>query len=143
MKKAITMFNRPDHSENAHASGNGSAAAAAKNVIEHVRNLVKLELELATMEIRKKLTNAAVGVGLALAGVVAGLLALVFLLAAGTAALATAVSVWLALLIVGAVLLVAAAVGVLLGIRFLKRTAPPVPERAIEEAKRTAEAMRS
>jgi hypothetical protein len=132
------MFNR-----NGHTEGNGSATAAAKNVVEHVRNLVKLELELATMEIRHKAKKAGVGVGLAVGGAIAGLLALVFLVAAATAAIATAVSVWLALLIMGAALLVVALVGVLLGVRFLRRTAPPVPERAIEEAKRTAEAMRT
>ncbi|HWE80627.1 MAG TPA: phage holin family protein [Gaiellaceae bacterium] len=132
------MFNR-----NGHTEANGSATAAAKNVVEHVRNLVKLELELATMEVRQKAKKAALGVGLAAAGAFAGLLALLFLVAAATAAIATAVSVWLALLIIGAALLLVALVGVLLGVRFLKRTSPPVPERAIEEAKRTAEAMRS
>jgi hypothetical protein len=70
------------------------------------------------------------------------LFALGFAIAGGAAGLATAVSTWLALLLVaGGLVLLAGLLG-LLGLRKLKRGTPPVPEQAIEEARLTTEALR-
>ena len=71
-----------------------------------------------------------------------GLYALGFLLATAAAGLATTLDTWVALLIVGiALVLPTAALGVI-GISVLKRGVPPIPERAVAEAKLTAETLK-
>ena len=116
---------------------------AARLVADHTKTLVNLELELAKIELKKKVAALGVGAGLAVAAAVLGVFALGFLLATVAAALATVLATWLALLIVGVALLFAAGIAMLLALRSLKRGAPPVPEQALEEAKRTSETLRS
>ena len=70
------------------------------------------------------------------------LFAFAFLLASAAAGLATFIATWLALLIVGGALVVSTIVLAAIGIAVLKRAVPPVPERALTEAKLTAEALR-
>ena len=114
---------------------------AAKQVAEHASALARLELELAGLELKKKVGNLGLGIGLALAAAVFGLYALGFGFATIAAALATFLPTWLALLIVfGGLLLIAAILG-LIGLSRIKRGTPPVPEQAIEEAKRTQAAI--
>jgi len=60
-----------------------------------------------------------------------------FLFAAAAAGLSEAVSVWLALLIVGAALLLIAALGVFLAMRSARKALPPKPAQAIEEGQAT------
>jgi Putative Actinobacterial Holin-X, holin superfamily III len=119
----------------------GGVQAAVQEVAQHARTLARLEAELATIELRRKV--AALGAGavvLAVGGVLA-LFALGFLLATVAAALANAVPTWLALLIVGGGLLVVAGVVLAIGAALLKRGVPPVPEQAIAEAKLTGSAL--
>ena len=74
---------------------------------------------------------------------VLGLAALAFGLAAATAGIATALPVWLSLLIMfGGLFLVAGMFGTV-GLVLLKKGAKPVPEQAIEEARLTTEAIRN
>jgi hypothetical protein len=117
-------------------------SGATKRVADHARSIVRLELQLASAELKKRL--AALGIGLALAGTAAvlALTALMFGLAAAAAGIATALSVWLSLLIMfGGLLLLAGILGGV-GVMLLKR-AKPVPEQAIEEARLTQEALRN
>jgi putative superfamily III holin-X len=118
-------------------------SGATRRVADQARSFVRLELQLAATEMKKRV--AALGIGIALtatAGVLA-LTALVFGLAAATAGIATALSVWLALLIMfGSLLLLAAIVGGV-GVALLKKGSKPVPEQAIEEARLTTEALRN
>ena len=72
-----------------------------------------------------------------------GLFALGFGLAAGAAAIATALTTWLALLIVFGGLLLLAGLLAVVGLGRVRRGTPPVPEQAIEEAKLTTAALRS
>lgn len=117
--------------------------AAAKQVADHARNLVGLELELAGLELKRKAGSLGAGAGLAIGAVVFGLYALGFLLLTAAAGLAEAMPVWLALLIVSVGLLLLAGVLAGVGVRLIRRATPPVPEQAVEEAKRTKEALRS
>jgi Putative Actinobacterial Holin-X, holin superfamily III len=59
------------------------------------------------------------------------------------AALATALSTWLALLITTGILLGLAALLGIFALRSIRKGTPPVPEQAIAEAKRTSEALKS
>jgi Flp pilus assembly protein TadB len=116
---------------------NAGLGAAAKQVAEHASAVARLEVELASLELKRKVTNLGLGIGLAVAAGLFALYALGFGLAAAAAALALVVDTWLALLIVfGALLLLALVLG-LIGLNRIKRGTPPVPEQAIEEAKRT------
>jgi len=124
-------------------SANGGLGTAAKQVAEHASTLARLELELAKLEIGRKVAALGLGIVLGLAAAIFALFMLGFLLAAAAAALATAVSTWLALLLVAlglfglTGLLGAAALG------RIKKGTPPVPEQAIREAKLTQTALQS
>src|SRR5919108_1098538 len=77
---------------------------AAKQVAEHASMLARLELELALLEVKKKVAALGIGIGLGVGGLLFALFALGFTFATVAAALATAVSTWLALLITTAIL---------------------------------------
>jgi hypothetical protein len=116
---------------------------AAKAVSEHLSSIFRLELELATMELKRKVVALGVGIGLGLGAAIFLLLMLVFGLATAAAALATTVSVWLALLIMmGACFLIAGMLGTF-ALVSIRKGSPPVPKQAIQEAKLTSEALKS
>jgi uncharacterized membrane protein len=116
---------------------------AAKSVSEHLSSILRLEMELATTELKRKIVALGVGIGLGLGAAVFLLLMLVFGLATIAAALATAMSVWLALLIMmGACFLIAGLLGTF-AIMSIRKGTPPVPQQAIREAKLTGEALKS
>ena len=116
---------------------------AAKNVADHAKALVSLEIELAKLELGRKLGALGVGIGLLLGAAAFGVFALGFLFATIAAALATFLSTWLALLIVTLFLLIVAAVLGLIGLRRVRSGTPPIPQQAIAEAKLTTAALRS
>ncbi len=123
-----------------HRNGLG---AAAKEVAEHASTLAKLELELATTELKEKAGALGVGIGLLVGAAVFGLYAFGFLLATVAAGLATFLATWLALLLVAVFLLLTAGLIALIGLRSVKRGTPPVPRQAIQEAKLTTTALKS
>ena len=121
------------------AQGLGSAA---KQFAERASTLVRLELELATLELKGKFRLLATGIALGALAALLLVFAIGFGLASAAAGIATATPVWLALLIVtlGLVLVVG-----LLGWfaqRAIKKATPPVPEQALQEAKLTTEALK-
>ncbi len=122
---------------------NQGVGGAAKQVADHAKALVGLELELASLELKRKLGSLGLGIGLAVGAALFGLFALGFLLATAAAALALVLPTWLALVIVAVSLLLVAGVLAMLGLRRIKRGTPPVPEQAIREAKLTTEALKS
>jgi putative superfamily III holin-X len=116
---------------------------AAKQVAEHASTLARLELELALLEVKRKVAALGIGIGMSIAAGIFGLFALGFGLAAGAAALALVLPMWAALLIVFGVLVLFAVVLLLVGLDMIKKGAPPVPEQAIREAKLTTEVIRN
>jgi hypothetical protein len=116
---------------------------AAKEVAEHASTLARLELELAALEVKRKVAALGVGIGLVASAGVFLLFALGFGLAAGAAALALVVSTWVALLIVFGALVLFSLLLVLIGRNAIKKGTPPVPEQALEEARLTTRALRS
>jgi hypothetical protein len=116
--------------------------ATAKEVAEHASAITRLELELALLEVKRKVVALGIGAGLAAGAALFGLLGLAFVFATIAAAIGTAVSRWLALLIVtGMLFLLAAGLGLAALGRF-RSGSPPVPEKAIREAKLTTDAIR-
>jgi Putative Actinobacterial Holin-X, holin superfamily III len=118
-------------------------SGATRRVADHARSIVRLELQLAATEMKKRLAALGIGIALAATALVLALMALAFGVAAATAGIATALPVWLSLLIMfGGLLLLAGIVGAV-GIALLKKGAKPLPEQAIEEARLTQEALRN
>jgi hypothetical protein len=66
-----------------------------------------------------------------------------FGLATIAAGIATALDWWLSLLIVTVGLLLVAGLLGMLGMRKIQKGTPPVPEQALEEAKKTSEALKA
>jgi hypothetical protein len=128
----------PTHGTESHTG----VGAAVKQVAERASSIVRLELELAALEIKRKIIALGVGIGLGLGAAIFLLFALGFGLATIAAALATTMSTWLALLIVaGGLLLLSMLLGIL-ALGSIKKGSPPVPEQAITEAKLTTEALK-
>lgn len=125
------------------ANGTPGVGEAAKQVADHAKALVGLEVELAKVELAQKLGALGLGIGLAVGAAVVAFYGVGFLFATIAAGLATFLDVWLALLIVTLFLFAVAAVLGLVGVNRIKRGTPPVPEQAIAEAKLTTEAIKS
>jgi hypothetical protein len=123
-------------------NNNAGLGPAAKQVAEHASSLARLEVELAGLELKRKVASLGLGIGLLVGAGVFALFALGFGLAAGAAAIATALSTWLALVIVAGGLLLFAGLLALIGLGRVRRGTPPVPEQAIEEAKLTTTALK-
>ncbi|HEX9379568.1 MAG TPA: phage holin family protein [Gaiellaceae bacterium] len=116
--------------------------AAVKEVAERASAIVRLELELAAVELKRKVFSLGLGIALALAAAIMLLFVIGFAFATIAAALATAVSTWLALLITTGILFLFALVLGALGVLKIKQGSPPVPEQAIREVKLTTEALK-
>ena len=121
---------------------NEGLGAAVKDVTEHASSWFRLERELAILELKKKVTSLGLGLVLAIAAGLVALYAIGFLFATITAGLATAMPVWLALLLVTLLLFATASILGLIGYNRIKRGTPPVPEQAIQEAKLTTTALK-
>ena len=118
-------------------------SGATKRVADHARSFVRLELQLAAAELKRKFAALGVGIALAVGAAMFGGLALLFGLAAATAGIANALPIWLSLLIMCGGLLLLAAVFGGVGLISIKKGSKPVPEQAIEEAQLTQEALRN
>jgi uncharacterized membrane protein YqjE len=129
----------PTRETDSHAS----VGAAAKEVAEHASGLARLELELAALELKRKVASLGIGIGFGLGALLFLLFGLGFGFATIAAALATVLSTWLALLITTAGLFALAGLLGVLALGRIRKGTPPVPEQAIEEAKRTSEALKS
>ena len=120
-----------------------SLGQAAKQVAEHASTLARLELELATMELKSKVAALGLGAVLGAGALFFVFYAIGFAFATIAAGLAEFMPTWLALLLVTILLLVGAGLLGLFAVRSLKRGAPPVPKQAIEEAKLTTAALKT
>ena len=124
---------------------NGQRASlghAVKEVTERLSSIVRLELQLASLELKRKVSALGMGIGLGVGALVFAVFTFGFLFATIAAALATFLATWLALLIVTVFLLVVAGTLGLLSMRAIKRGTPPVPKQAIQEAKLTTSALK-
>ena len=118
-------------------------SGASKRVADHARSFVQLEIQLAAAELKRKVAALAIGIGLVVGAALFALLALLFGLAAATAGIATAIPVWLSILVMfGGLLLLAGILGAI-GAALLRKGSKPVPEQAIAEAQITTEALRN
>jgi hypothetical protein len=131
------------HTRDSRNAGNRGVGDAVKQVVDHAKALVNLEVELASLELKRKLGALGLGVGLIVGAALFGLFALGFLLATAAAAFDLFLPLWLSLLVVAVLLLVLAGVLAVAALNRIKRGTPPVPEQAIREAKLTTEVLKS
>ena len=132
----------PTQGTNGRQSPHG-LGAAVKEVAERASSIVRLELELAAMELRRKVASLGVGIALLLGAALFLVFMLAFVFATIAAALATTMPTWAALLVTTGLLLVLTGVLAVLGIAKVKKGSPPLPEQAIQEAKLTTEVLKS
>jgi Putative Actinobacterial Holin-X, holin superfamily III len=116
-----------------------SISKLAQQLSEQTTTLARKEVELAKAEMAIKAKRIGVGAGAFGAAGLVGLFALGALTATLILALATAMSGWLAALIVTVLYGAVAGVLALVGRQRLEAGTPPVPERAIESAKEDVE----
>jgi Putative Actinobacterial Holin-X, holin superfamily III len=114
----------------------------AKQVAERASSIARLEVELASLEVKKKLALLGAGIGLLAAAAAVLLYGIGFLFATIAAGLATFLPFWLSLLIVTLLLFLVGGVLALLGVRRVQRGKTPVPKQAIAEAKLTTQALK-
>jgi hypothetical protein len=111
--------------------------SAVKAVAEHATAAVRLQRELASVELKQKAGKLGAGAGLLAAAAFLAALIVPFALATIAVALALVLPWWLSLLIVTLVVALVAVLLAFIGVKLIKKGSPPVPVLAIEEAKRT------
>ena len=115
--------------------GERSLAELARQLSDQTTELVRKEVELAKAELEIKGKRAGLGAGMFGGAGIFGFYALGALIACAILGLATAVSAWVAALIVRVLLAAAAGALALIGKTKVRQATPPVPERAVESVK--------
>ena len=128
----------PTQSAESHGVGE-----SAKLVADHASSIAKLELELAALELKRKIVPLGLGIGFAIGAAVVLVFMVGFAYAAIAAAFALVLPTWAALLVVTGILLLQVVLLGALAVNRIKKGNPPVPEQAILEAKLTTEALKS
>ena len=120
-----------------------SLGSTAKLVAEKASSIARLELELASMELKRKLSALGLGIALLVGALAVLAYGIGFGFATVAAALATFLPVWLSLLIVTLFLFLVGGILAFVGVKKVARGTPPVPQQAIDEAKLTTQALKS
>jgi MFS family permease len=117
------------------AASDAPVAELVKQLSEQSSRLARQEMELAKAELSVKGKRAGIGAGMFGGAGMLGFYALGALIAAAILVLSTAVTAWLAALIVALVLAAIAGVLALQGKSKVQQATPPVPEQASESVK--------
>ena len=117
-------------------------------ISEKASLLVREEIELAKAEIGQKAKSLTKGIVVAIAAGIFAVLGLIFLLHSASWFFFwliedNASSVYWGYLITTGILFLLSAIAGLLGVRWIKKGAPPTPDMAIDEAKRIKETVSS
>jgi Flp pilus assembly protein TadB len=122
--------------------GERSTGELVKLVAEQVSVLVRDEMKLAQLEMTRKGKEAGKGIGMMGGGGLIALYGVACLIACAIIAISLAVPAWLAALIIGAALLVLAAIVAAVGRARMKRATPPMPREAVESIKTDVDTIR-
>lgn len=112
-----------------------STGELVKLVTEQVSTLVRDELKLAQLEMTGKAKKAGTGAGMMGGGGLIALYGVACLIACAIIALSHVLQAWLSALIVGAFLLIVAAVAAMMGRKRMRQGTPPVPRETVESVK--------
>lgn len=108
---------------------------------EQTSRLIRDEMQLAQAELKASMKHGAVGAGMFGAAGMVALYGLAVLFAAAVAALALVLPVWASALIVGGVLMIAAAVIALVGKRQVSQ-ASPTPQRTVDNVRQDVQQIK-
>ena len=117
--------------------------SSGKRVAADLRELARLEIELAKSELASKGRNAAIGLGLLIAAGIGALTLFATLVTAAILAVALVVPAWAAALIVAGLFALITGACVLIGVKCLRSSVPPLPEQAIETSKENVEWLKT
>ena len=108
--------------------------------------LIREEIELAKAEVSEKVSSLAKGSGIAIAAGVFATFAMIYFWVAIALFINDLLNVrqayWVGFIIVFGILMILTAIAGFVGLRWIKRGAPPTPDMAIEEAKLIREDLR-
>lgn len=119
-----------------------SLSELVQQLSNQTASLVRKEIRLAQLELQEKGKRAGIGVGMFGGSGLVALYGFGALIGAAILALATAVTPWLAALIVAVVLFGVAGVLALTGKKEVQQATPPTPEAAIESAQTDVEVVK-
>lgn len=121
----------------------GSGERVAAELGGRIGELVRRELRIALGETRRKVKEGGLATGLAAMAVVLALYGGALMLRGAVLLLAKVLPEWLATLVVGMVVSLAAAGAGMLGITRMRSAVPPLPEQATAESVEAIEAARA
>lgn len=105
--------------------------------------LIRQELQLAQTELQEKGKRVGIGAGMFGGAGLVALYGVGALVAAAIIGIGTLVDPWIAAVVVGVVLLAVAGILALVGRRQVERGTPPLPQQAIESAKRDVDEVKA
>jgi uncharacterized membrane protein YqjE len=119
-----------------------SVGELVQQLSQQTASLVRGEIRLATVELQEKGKKAGIGAGMFGGAGVVALYGVGALIAAAILGIGTFLESWIAAVIVGAVLLAVAGILALTGKKQVEQAGPPVPEQAVESAKRDVDEVK-
>jgi membrane protein len=119
-----------------------SVAELVRDATDQVRALVRDEMQLAAIELRRKGKRFGAGAGLVGGAGVLGFYGGAAILAGVVLLVATVLPAWIAAMVVGGAVLLVAAVLALVGKGQVEQAVPPVPQEAAEGVQRDIQAVR-
>jgi uncharacterized membrane protein YqjE len=133
--EGTTRFQRTDDDR--------SVGELVQALTQQTSALVRHEMRLAQVELQEKGKRMGTGAGMFGGAGLVALYGVGALLAAAIVGLGTLIEPWLAAVIVGVVLLAVAGILALTGKKQVDRGTPPLPEQAIESAKRDVDEIKA
>jgi uncharacterized membrane protein YqjE len=133
--EGTTRFERTDD--------NRSVGELVNHLSEQTSTLIRQELRLAQTELQEKGKRVGIGAGLYGGASLVALYGVGALVAAAIVGIGTLLEPWLAAVIVGVVLLAVAGILALMGRKQVERGTPPLPQQAIESAKRDVDEVKA
>jgi uncharacterized membrane protein YqjE len=144
--KARSMTTAKEASEGVKVAKEQASEQSLNELVQRASSqtasLVRKEIRLAQVELQEKGKRAGIGAGMFGGSGVVALYGVGTLTGAAILALATAMTGWLAALVVAVVLFAVAGVLALSGKRQLQRATPPAPEAAIESVQTDIEEVK-
>jgi uncharacterized membrane protein YqjE len=113
-----------------------SVGELVNQLSQQTSTLIRQELQLAQTELQEKGKRVGIGAGMFGGAGIVALYGVGALVAAAIIGIGTLLEPWIAAVIVGVVLLAVAGILALLGRKQVERGTPPLPQQAIESAKR-------
>jgi uncharacterized membrane protein YqjE len=133
--EGTTRFERTDEDR--------SVGELVQQLSNQTTTLVRQELRLAQVELQEKSKRVGIGAGMFGGAGLVALYGVGALIAAAVIGIGTLLEPWIAAAIVGVVLLAVAGILALTGRKQVERGTPPLPEQAIESAKRDVDEVKA